>query len=42
MIQNLIKHNLERLKSLNIEDYKIGDNIIFCPNCSFQLERNSY
>ena len=34
-----IKHNTGRLKSLKIKDYGMNEPLVFCPECSFQLER---
>ena len=33
-----ITPNRKRLSELNLNNVQIGDNILFCPECDFQIE----
>lgn len=35
-----MKPNKKRLSKLDLNNFEIDDNILFCPKCSFQAEKD--
>lgn len=35
------KPDVKRLSELELPGFELNDKIIFCPNCSFQLEKDA-